>query len=135
MSAFFSSESATVATTLPNFVLATPTYTTPPYAFNTSVTVKVGGTVLSELATSTYTPILKGLEASSIPMISMNPSVQTFIVTQSGETMTQTSVASTNTLPLGVPYAGWKGAGFALSVPIYFLFSISLIFPVFFLLA
>src|ERR1700733_14094728 len=38
VSAFLSSESATLATTLPNFILSTPTYTTPLYTFNTSVT-------------------------------------------------------------------------------------------------
>jgi hypothetical protein len=37
VSAFFSSQSVTVATTLPNYLLPAPSYTAPSYTFNTSV--------------------------------------------------------------------------------------------------
>lgn len=132
MSAFFASESATVATTLPNFVLATPSYTTPAYAFNTSVTAKLGEVVSSELATSTYKPAFNGLKASALPLVSVTPGGQTFIVTQSGETLTQTSNVPSSTLPLGVPYDGWSSTGRRTS-SIPFALSIILIFPVFIL--
>ncbi|CDO73707.1 hypothetical protein BN946_scf185015.g35 [Trametes cinnabarina] len=41
-SAFFASYSATVPTTLPNFLLATPTFSTPAYTFNASVHATAG---------------------------------------------------------------------------------------------
>ncbi|KAI6106473.1 hypothetical protein EDD16DRAFT_1745388 [Pisolithus croceorrhizus] len=58
VSAFLSSVSAIIATTLPNYILATPSCTVPPYMFNTSVPVMFGEIIASELATSTHTPIL-----------------------------------------------------------------------------
>ncbi|KAI6105209.1 hypothetical protein EDD16DRAFT_1714004 [Pisolithus croceorrhizus] len=58
VSAFLSSASVIVATTLPNYILATPSCTVQPYMFNTSVPVMFGEIVASELATSTHTPIL-----------------------------------------------------------------------------
>ncbi|KAF9237664.1 aspartic peptidase domain-containing protein [Melanogaster broomeanus] len=62
----------TVATTLPNYVLATPTFSTPPYAFNTSVPATLGEVVPSELATSTYKPILvtPAIGATELPRVS-----------------------------------------------------------------
>ncbi|KAI6095243.1 dynein heavy chain, N-terminal region 1-domain-containing protein [Pisolithus sp. B1] len=58
ISAFLSSVSAIIVTTLPNYILATPSCTALPYMFNTSVPVMFGEIIASELATSTHTPIL-----------------------------------------------------------------------------
>ncbi|EIN09682.1 acid protease [Punctularia strigosozonata HHB-11173 SS5] len=105
VSAFLSSASATVATTLPNFLVSTPTLSTPAYTFNTSVRASVGEIVTSDLATSTYSAVLvtataaDGKGASSIPTIEISPSLQTFVVTDTaGHTSTSTSVAPSITL-------------------------------------
>jgi hypothetical protein len=106
---FFSSESATIATTLPNFLLSTPTYTTPPYAFNTSVPAEYGEIVQSELATSTYSPIIGTLavNATALPQVS---GAYTLLVTDSnGAIETSTYHISQPSVPLGVP-PGWSGA-------------------------
>ncbi|KAF8896361.1 aspartic peptidase domain-containing protein [Infundibulicybe gibba] len=108
----FSSISATVATTLPNFVLATPTFTTPPYGFNSSVPAPTGGIVSSGLATSTYSAILASevFNASAIPVISPSPNLVTFVVTNAaGALVTSTSTGSMPAVTLGVP-PGWNAA-------------------------
>jgi len=100
--------SATIATTLPNFLLPTPTYTTPPYVFNTSVSAPVGGIVSTGLATSTYVPILgqSTSNVSAIPTITPAPTI--LIVTDgSGAVITSTFMQSTTPVTLGVP-PGWS---------------------------
>ncbi|KAF8256813.1 aspartic peptidase domain-containing protein [Lactarius quietus] len=59
LSAFFSSLSLTVPTTLPNYVVPTPNLTTSSYIFNTSVPTAV--IALSGLATSTYSPLIENV--------------------------------------------------------------------------
>lgn len=110
VASLFSSISATVATTIPNFLLPTPTFTTPPYTFNTSVSAPIGGTVFSGLATSTYRPILTEsvFNTSALPTISPGPTLVTLIVTDSSGAVT-TSVESMTAVPLGVP-PGWNAA-------------------------
>ena len=106
---FFSSASATIATTLPNYLLSTPTYTTPAYAFNTSVPAVYGETVQSELATSTYSPIIGTLaiNATALPQVS---GAYTLLVTETnGAIVTSTYQISQPSVTLGVP-PGWNGA-------------------------
>jgi hypothetical protein len=112
VSSFFSTASETIATTLPNFPLSTPSYSTPPYTFNTSVPVSLGETVSSDLATSTYSPIV-GIDffnASALPTISPPPTLVTFILTNSdGVLTTSTSTIASPSVTLGIP-PGWSGA-------------------------
>ncbi|KAI0649100.1 acid protease [Trametes meyenii] len=115
VSAFLASYSATVATTLPNFPLATPAPTTPAYAFNASVPASAGALVRSGLATSTYAPLLASRHpnATALPAITPSPTVATFILTDtSGRTLTSVSTASQASVTLGVP-AGWAVNGAA----------------------
>ncbi|KAI0367775.1 acid protease [Pilatotrama ljubarskyi] len=113
VSAFLASYSATVATTLPNFVLPTPSsFSTPAYTFNTSVPATRGEIVRTGLATSTYSALLgaKHMNATALPTITPSPTVVTFILTDtSGHTVTSVSTASTASITLGVP-AGWKAS-------------------------
>ncbi|KAG6333273.1 hypothetical protein ID866_5815 [Astraeus odoratus] len=108
VASFLSSASATVATELPNYVLATPSYTTPPYTFNTSVPATLGEVVASELATSTYEPLLvtPSTNVSAIPKVS---DAYTLIYTSQGVTVTTTYHVSDPTAALGVP-PGMSGA-------------------------
>ena len=117
VSEFFASYSATVGTTLPNFLLPTPTFSTPTYAFNTSVHATPGELVRTGLATSTYVPLLGGAggtrhrNATALPTITPSPTVVTFVITDtSGHTHTSVSTASQVSVTLGVP-AGWKASG------------------------
>ncbi|KAH9903035.1 acid protease [Cubamyces lactineus] len=117
VSEFFASYSATVATTLPNFLLPTPTFSTPAYTFNTSVRATPGELVRTGLATSTYVPLLGGAggthhrNATALPTITPSPTVVTFVITDtSGHTHTSVSTASQPSVTLGVP-AGWKVSG------------------------
>ncbi|KAF9500128.1 acid protease [Pleurotus eryngii] len=109
----FISGISTVATTLPNFPLPTPTFTTPPYAFNTSVSTSNGGIVFSGLATSTYRPVLggpNGVNASAIPTISPKPVLQTLILTNAqGLLTTSTKTLEEPTVTLALP-PGWNAA-------------------------
>ncbi|KAF8632240.1 hypothetical protein AX15_001990 [Amanita polypyramis BW_CC] len=128
ISSFMSSESATIATTLPNFVLLNPTYTTPPYALNSSVPAVVGGIVATGLATSTYSPIVGQsiFNVTALPIISPSPTLMTLIITNSyGQLSTSISTYATPSVKLGVP-PGWNGSGalrapglFASAVPCY----------------
>ncbi|KXN89112.1 Aspartic protease [Leucoagaricus sp. SymC.cos] len=106
----------TIPTTLPNFLIPTPTFTTPSYMYNTSVPATIGGIVNSGLATSTYKPILAhaqattGFNASAIPTISPSPSVVT--LTTNGMTIVSTFPAAAVTL--GLP-PGYISSGLSLS--------------------
>ena len=115
LSSFFSANTATIATTLPNSLLSPPSYTTPPYAFNTSVTVEPGEVVDSELGTSTYSPMI-GTKATpsptAVPLVTISPDVITLIVTNNGGLSTTVSTAEDNEQTLGVPY-GWSSSGSA----------------------
>jgi len=109
VSSFFSAASATVATMLPNYILPTPTFTTPPYAFNTSVPATLGEIVLSELATSTYEPILvtPAVGVNELPKVS---DAYTLIVTDAqGDVLTSTYHITQPSVVLGLP-PGWSGA-------------------------
>jgi len=106
VSAFLSSESATLATTLPNFILPTPTFTTPPYTFNTSVTTPANGVVSSGLATSTYSAVLAShhLNITALPTVGGFPSMATLVLTDaSGLIHTTTSTIAQPSVTLGEP--------------------------------
>ncbi|KAG8213028.1 hypothetical protein J3R82DRAFT_11420 [Butyriboletus roseoflavus] len=116
IASFFSSASATVATTLPNYLLATPTYTTPPYAFNTAVAATLGEIVDSELGTSTYLPMFASATTgtTALPVVSDQ---YTLIATNAqGQVVTSTYYLTQPSVVLGVP-PGWSGAG-ALRAPV-----------------
>lgn len=118
-----SSESATVATTLPNFVLSTPTYTTPPYAFNTSVPAVYGEIVQSELATSTYSPLIGTLAVNATALPQVTGAYTLFVTNSNGAVVTSTYHISQPLVTLGVP-PGWNSAasrsisGVGLAIPI-----------------
>ncbi|KAL0954964.1 hypothetical protein HGRIS_003894 [Hohenbuehelia grisea] len=108
----------TIATTLPNFPLSTPTFTVPPYTFNASVTAAIGGLVSAALATSTYRPLLGGADAgdidavnaTGIPTISPPPSLVTLMITDmAGSVVVSTSTVVQASPALGVP-PGWNAA-------------------------
>jgi hypothetical protein len=104
-----SSESATVATTLPNFVLSTPTYTTPSYAFNTSVPAVYGEIVQSELATSTYSPLIGTLAVNATALPQVTGAYTLFVTNSNGAVVTSTYHISQPLVTLGVP-PGWSSA-------------------------
>jgi hypothetical protein len=106
VSAFLSSASATVATTLPNSLLSTPSPTTPPYAFNTSVPASAGAVVNSDLATSTYSPALvstRRLHVSGLPSIAPTPTLVTLFITDGTVVRTSTSALPSTSVMLGYP--------------------------------
>lgn len=111
VSSFFSVNTATIATTLPNSLLSAPSYTTPPYALNTSVTAEPGQIVESELGTSTYSPIIGTGPTpmpTVVPIVTISPDVITLIVTHNGGISTTVSTAQDNEQTiLGIPY-GWN---------------------------
>ena len=115
VNSYLSINSATIATTLPNFVLPTPTYTTPPYTFNTSVPASVGGIVSSGLANSTYTALFgtqTTLENASFAFSTIDNTRQviTLFVTNSGGVVaTSVSTVPSASVTLGVP-PGWSNA-------------------------
>ncbi|KZT22353.1 acid protease [Neolentinus lepideus HHB14362 ss-1] len=122
VSAFLSSASVTIATTLPNYLLSTPSYTTPAFAFNTSIPASIGEIVASDLATSTYSPILvtQAYNASAIPTVSPSPTLLTLVITEaSGQVVTSTSTAATASVTLGVPYGWSASAGSRLPIPFF----------------
>ncbi|KAF7330566.1 hypothetical protein MVEN_02496700 [Mycena venus] len=125
VSAYFATASATVATTLPNSLLSTPAFSTPSYAFNSSIPASTGGIVTSALATSTYSAIFgqKAAKVTSLPAITPNPTVTTITSTNAqGEVTTTTSTLPVAAITLGVPPGG--NAARALRIP-----PISLIVP------
>ncbi|KAJ7066923.1 aspartic peptidase domain-containing protein [Mycena amicta] len=90
VSAFLSSISATVPTTLPNSLLPTPSISTPAYEFNTSIIAPTGGIVSSALATSTYSAIFgskKSAHVTSLPVVSFVPDAHHRSVTTSTSTV------------------------------------------------
>ncbi|EIW83876.1 acid protease [Coniophora puteana RWD-64-598 SS2] len=109
LQSFFSSASATIAATLPNSLLATPTPTAPPYLFNTSVPAVLGQIPSAGLATRTYSPVV-GTELVNATALRMVPEEYTLVVTNSaGDVVTSTYAVSQPTGPLGRP-PGWSGA-------------------------
>ncbi|KAJ7158790.1 aspartic peptidase domain-containing protein [Mycena filopes] len=120
VAAFLSSVSATVATTLPNFLLSTPVLSTPSYTFNTSVKASSGGIVATALATSTYSAIFgqKLVSAASLPAITPPPTVTTILATNAEGVVTTTvsSFPGLASIKLGVP-PGYNNAADALGVP------------------
>jgi hypothetical protein len=113
LSALFSSLTLTVPTTLPNFVVPTPSLTTPPYTFNSSV--PTSGPAMSDLATSTYTPLIEEivngavekLSVTSLPVTILPPTLTTLYSTDaSGAVHTTLSPLPTSTVALGIP-PGW----------------------------
>ncbi|EIW57558.1 acid protease [Trametes versicolor FP-101664 SS1] len=113
VSAFLASYSATVGTTLPNFLIPTPSPTAPAYTFNTSVSATRGQIVKTGLATSTYVALLasKHQNATALPAITPSPTVATLVITDtSGHTLTSVSTAATPSITLGVP-EGWTQNG------------------------
>ena len=120
VSSFFSVNTATIATTLPNSLLSPPSYTTPPYALNTSVTVQPGQVVESELGTSTYSPMIGTRTTpgpTEVPMVTLSPAVVTLIVTHDGNVSTTVSTARDNQQSLGVPYGWSSGSAGRYTVP------------------
>ncbi|KAH9068324.1 acid protease [Lactarius deliciosus] len=116
LSALFSSLSLTVATTLPNFVVSTPTLTTPSYIFNTSVPTSV--VAVSDLATSTYSPLIEKVvngvietpNVTALPGVTPAPTLATLIITDSsGEVHTTVATLTTSSVVLGRP-AGYNSA-------------------------
>lgn len=109
---YFSAASATIDTTLPNFLLPTPTPTVPPYAFNTSVPASVGEIVPSGLATSTYVAAIGNhhVNATAIPTLTPSPTLVTFIITSDGQVVTSVSTAPQPSITLGTP-PGWTSGG------------------------
>lgn len=110
LSALFSSLSLTVPTTLPNFLVPTPTYTTPPYVFNASV--PTSDVAMSDLATSTYSPLIVGvlngvtqtINLTTLPKVTPTPTAATFLLTDSsGSVHTTVSVLPVSTVVLGRP--------------------------------
>lgn len=110
LSALFSSLSLTVPTTLPNFLVPTPTFTTPPYFFNSSV--PTSAVAMSDLATSTYSPlvveVLNGvtqtLNLTALPEVTPTPTASTLLLTDSGGTVyTTVSALPISTVVLGRP--------------------------------
>ncbi|KAF8920307.1 aspartic peptidase domain-containing protein [Mucidula mucida] len=108
ISSYLSSMSATIDTALPNSLLPTPTYTTPPYTFNSSINAPTGGIVETELATSTYSAIFgAATNVSALPTLKPAATLQTLIVTGTGGVVTTiTSTASAAAVTLGTP-PGW----------------------------
>jgi len=109
LSSLFSSLSLTVATTLPNYVVTTPSLTTPPYTFNSSV--PTSDLAMSDLATSLYTPLIEEivngvvekLNVTSLPGAVPSPTLTTLYLTESGTVITSLSPLPTSTVVLGVP--------------------------------
>jgi len=116
VNSYLSINSATVGTTLPNFVLPTPTYTTPPYTFNTSIPASIGGIVSSGLANSTYTALFgtqTTLANVSAAFSTIDPSRQVitlFVTNSAGVVATSVSTVPSASVTLGVP-PGWSSAG------------------------
>ncbi|EAU85315.2 hypothetical protein CC1G_07585 [Coprinopsis cinerea okayama7 len=114
LASFFSAHSATVPTTLPNVLLPTPSYSSPPYAFNSSVPAPLGAIVTSDLANSTYSALFgihTTFNASAIPTISVNQTLITQTFTdEAGQLTVSTSTVEIETAPtLGVP-PGWSSS-------------------------
>lgn len=109
----------TVQTTLPNSLLPTPTFTPSSYIFNSSVTAAIGGILSSNLATSTYSPILEAqaTNVSAIPSIFPTPGYVTLIGTAAnGLVFTSLSPVPEASVTLGIP-PGWESSALYHSPP------------------
>lgn len=116
IASILSSEAVTITTTLPNFLIPTPTYATPSYTFNTSVTHLDNGVAKTGLATSTYQPILGlGTKVIALAGITPSPTLATYLVTDSAGVV-QTSTSKYVEPSLGVP-PGWNSAAPSLKIP------------------
>lgn len=118
VSSFLASESATIATTLPNFPLSTPSYSTPAYLFNTSVTALAS----TGQATSTYSAILgsgtRKPNATALPTLDGLGNLATLVLTDSlGLIHTSTSTIAQPSVTLGEP-PGWSVAASTTRIPI-----------------
>lgn len=113
----------TVQFTPPNSLLATPTDTILPYTFNTSVPAATTGLVVSELATSTYSPIFQAWTTvrSAIPTIA--PSYAVF-TDSSGAVVTSTPSIAAVTLGSPPGWTGPNGAGRSSPAPVVFTVAI-----------
>ncbi|KAF7374899.1 Aspartic protease [Mycena sanguinolenta] len=105
---YFATMSETVTTDLPNSLLSTPSFSTPTYAFNTSIQASTGGILTSALATSTYSALLgpKATRVTSLPLISPEPTVTTITSTNSQGSITITTSTLIAAVTLGVPPGG-----------------------------
>ncbi|KAI0001510.1 aspartic peptidase domain-containing protein [Russula compacta] len=110
LSALFSSLALTVPTTLPNFVVPTPTLTTPSYIFNSSIPTTV--LAVSDLGTSTYAPLIEEvlngvtqrLNVTTLPEVTPTPTAATLLLTDaSGAVHTTVSALPISTVVLGQP--------------------------------
>ncbi|KAI9512034.1 acid protease [Russula earlei] len=110
LSALFSSLSLAVPTTLPNYIVPTPTLTTPPYMFNSSV--PTSALAVSYLATSTYAPLIENvsdgvtekLNVTTLPEVTPTPTLATLLVTDgNGAVHTTVSPLPVSTIVLGQP--------------------------------
>jgi hypothetical protein len=116
VSSFLAAAGATVATTLPNFFMPTPTPSRVPYALNASVPARAGAVVSSDLAVSTYRPLLRSaasaVSRASMPVVAPAPSVVTIVSTNAGGvTFTSTSHLPVPSIALGrIPGATSAGA-------------------------
>jgi len=120
IASFLSANSATLTTTLPNYILSTPTFTVPTFALNSSVSASIGAIVSSGLANSTYNAIFGERTSltnfSALPAITPPPNVVTIVVTNpAGDVSTTISFRSMAAVTLGLP-AGWS-TGSILQVP------------------
>ena len=110
VNSYLSINSATIGTTLPNFVLPTPTYTTiPPYTFNTSVPASIGGIVSSGLANSTYTALfgtrttLANVSSAFSTIHATHQVITLFVTNSAGVVATSVSTVPSASVTLGVP--------------------------------
>ncbi|KAF8526310.1 acid protease, partial [Hysterangium stoloniferum] len=135
LSSLFSSLSATIATTAPPVLLPTPTFSTLPYIFNTSITPlpTVGQVLPTQVSAgnSTYSPLFTqavgtshGLallrNASALPALDAPSTIATLTMTDSlGVVHITTSTASTiPTAALGQPPGSFNfNAGLAVVCP------------------
>ena len=117
LSALFSSLSLTVPTTLPNYLVPTPTLTTPPYLFNSSVPTSL--IAMTDLATSTYAPLIvdvlngvtQAVSLTTLPEVTPKPTAATLLITDAnGAVHTTVSLLPTSTVVLGQP-PGFHSAG------------------------
>lgn len=111
VSTFLSSISATIATTLPDSLLSTPTESVPSYIFNSSIAAPTGGIVTSALGASTYSPIFaKATNLSAIPFITPTPTATTIFVTDASGVVSSTVIIQPS-IVLGAPHSGAMLAG------------------------
>ena len=117
LSALFSSLSLTVPTTLPNFIVPTPTLTTPLFIFNSSV--PTSALDVSYLAASTYTPLIEEvvngatikLNVTTLPGVTPTPTLATLVLTDaSGDVHTTISALPVSTVALGRPPGSNSGS-------------------------